>query len=114
MFSDIFGSSITGVMGSIFHASSQANAAQNAAFQARANATHAQAMMQTASFGTINHSRNIGLHQSAVAPMVFRPTVAQTAASRVDKPEWEKNEDRKDAELDAWIAGLSLSDSSPH
>lgn len=37
-----------------------------------------------------------------------RPTVAQTAASRVDKPDWEKRADAKDKELNEWLYSVGL------
>lgn len=36
------------------------------------------------------------------------PNVAATAASRVDKPDWEKRADQKEAELNDWIRGIGL------
>jgi len=40
-------------------------------------------------------------------PHRMRPsTVAQTAASRVQKSAWEAEQDAKDAELDEWLASV--------
>lgn len=36
------------------------------------------------------------------------PNVAATAASRVDKPDWEKRADQKEAELNDWLRSIGL------
>lgn len=51
--------------------------------------------------------------QAAQNPLAFaqakkQPTVAQTAASRVDKPDWEKRADAKDKELNEWLYSIGL------
>lgn len=96
--SDLFGKSVGGLFGASFGIFGDPSNSRTEADYQSMRAMSVQAMNQQMAAQYAGLADIYGKHHN----------VAQRAAYFVSKAEWEKEEDRKDAEVDAFIASLGL------